>query len=70
MFPEWKGHALIAGLSSQALVLVELSGDSASEKTRYDMGKRIRSVDQGPNGAVWLLEDKAGGRLLKLTPKD
>ncbi|MDJ0916942.1 MAG: PQQ-dependent sugar dehydrogenase [Woeseiaceae bacterium] len=69
-FPEWKGHALIAGLSSQALVLVELSGDSASEKTRYDMGKRIRSVDQGPNGAVWVLEDKAGGRLLKLTPKD
>jgi len=32
------------------------------------MGKRIRSVVEGPNGALWLLEDKTGGRLLKLTP--
>ncbi len=69
-FPEWKGHALIAGLSSQALVLVELTDNTATEKTRYDMGKRIRSVEQGPKGAVWLLEDQSGGRLLKLTPKD
>ena len=33
------------------------------------MGKRIREIEQGPDGAIWLLEDKAGGRLLKLTPK-
>ena len=32
------------------------------------MGKRIRAVDQGPDGAVYLLEDEAGARLLKLTP--
>ena len=68
LFPQWKGHALIAGLSSQALVFVELSEDDAAEKARYDMGKRSRSVEQGPDGAVWLLEDKSGGRLLKLTP--
>jgi glucose/arabinose dehydrogenase len=29
------------------------------------MGERIRAVEQGPDGALWLLED--GGRLLKLT---
>jgi glucose/arabinose dehydrogenase len=36
------------------------------------MGARIREVEQGPDGAIWLLEDeRAGpkGRLLKLTPK-
>jgi aldose sugar dehydrogenase len=32
------------------------------------MGRRIREVEQGPDGAVWLLEDGEGGRLLKLTP--
>jgi aldose sugar dehydrogenase len=31
------------------------------------MNARIREVEQGPDGAIWLLED--GGRLLKLTPK-
>ena len=70
LFPDWKGHALIAGLSSQALILVHLTDDSAEEHARYDMGKRIRSVEQGPDGAVWLLEDQRGGRLLKLTPNN
>jgi len=33
------------------------------------VGKRIRADKQGPDGAIWLLEDEAGGRLLKLTPR-
>jgi glucose/arabinose dehydrogenase len=68
MFPNWKGSALIGGLSSESLVRVAITGDTAKEAERFDMGKRIREVEQGPDGAVWLLEDKAGGRLLKLTP--
>lgn len=67
-FPEWRGNALIAGLSSRALVRIEIDGDSAVEAERFDMGKRIRAVAQGPAGAVWLLEDGSGGRLLKLVP--
>ncbi len=31
------------------------------------MGARIRAVVTGPDGALWLLEDGAGGRLLRLT---
>jgi glucose/arabinose dehydrogenase len=34
------------------------------------MGKRIREVEQGPDGAIYLLEDGAEGRLLKLTASD
>lgn len=70
-FPAWHGDALIAGLSAQALIRVEFDGESAREAGRYDMGARIREVEQDPDGAVWLLEDgKEGsrGRLLKLTP--
>jgi glucose/arabinose dehydrogenase len=70
LFPAWNGDALIAGLSSQSLVRVEIDGDSAEEAERFDMGRRIRAVRQGPNGAIWLLEDGSGGRLLKLTPTD
>ena len=68
-FPAWQGRALIGGLSSKALVVVEINGDSAREATRYDMGERIREVEQGPDGAVWLLEDGDNARLLKLTPR-
>ena len=32
------------------------------------MGHRIRAVDQGPGGEVYLLEDGGNGRLLRLTP--
>ena len=67
LFPAWKGNIFIGGLSSQALIRVAIEGDKAAEAARYDMGTRIREVEQGPDGAIWLLED--GGRLLKLTPK-
>lgn len=69
LFPDWHGDAFIAGLSSRALVRVEVDGHDAREIERFRMGKRIRGVRQGPGGAIWLIEDKAGGRLLKLTPK-
>lgn len=70
-FPTWRGNGFIGGLSSMALVQVSL-GDQPREVARYDMGARIREVEQGPDGALWLLEDEASGstgRLLKLTPK-
>jgi aldose sugar dehydrogenase len=66
LFPAWTGNIFIGGLSSQSLIRVAVKGDTAREAERYDMGARIREVEQGPDGAIWLLED--GGRLLKLTP--
>ena len=33
------------------------------------MGARIRDVVQAPDGAIWVLEDAKGGRLLRLSPK-
>ena len=73
MFADWTGDALIGGLASEALVRVELGqqadGTMAAEAERFSMGARIREVEQGPDGAIWVLEDRAGGRLLKLTPQ-
>ncbi len=70
-FPDWQGDGFIGGLSSEALVRVEFDGTSAKEAQRFDMGARIREIEQGPDGALWLLEDGddgSEGRLLKLTP--
>lgn len=69
MFSNWQGNALIGGLASKALIRVKISGDTAHEVERFAMGKRIREVEQGPDGAIWVLEDKEGGRLLRLTPQ-
>jgi len=68
-FPEWSGDAFVGGLSSEALIRVEIDGETAREAQRFDMGRRIRAVEQGPDGAIWLLEDgrRGDGYLLKLT---
>lgn len=71
-FPDWRGDGLIGGLSSESLVRIEFDGDSAKEAARYEMGARIREVEQGPDGSIWLLEDGdrgGSGHLLLLKNK-
>lgn len=67
MFPDWKGNALIGGLASKSLIRVSFDGNEAKEAQRLPMDNRIREVEQGPDGAIWLLEDGPEARLLKLT---
>ena len=72
MFKGWKGNAFLGGLGATALVRVTLDGENAAKADQWNMGARIREVEQGPDGAIWLLEDGnngSEGRLLKLTPK-
>lgn len=61
-FPQWQGNAFVSGLSSEAIVRIELDGDNAREVERFAMGMRIRAVEQGPDGAIWVLEDEREGR--------
>ena len=73
-FAQWRGDALISGLSSQSIVRIEFDGDRAREAERYDMGMRVRTIEQGPNGELWMLEDgregRGGqGRMFKLTAR-
>ncbi len=71
-FAGWRGQALAAGLSSQAIVRIALDGETAREVERYEMGARIRALAEAADGSLWVLEDERGdsqGRLLKLTPK-
>ncbi|RST31708.1 PQQ-dependent sugar dehydrogenase [Sphingomonas ginkgonis] len=65
-FPGWKNDLLLGALSGQALIRVHLDGDRAEKADQWDMGARIREVEQGPDGSVYLLEDE--GRLLRLDP--
>ena len=68
MFPDWQGDAFLGALSGEALVRVDLEDQRAADTEVYDLGERIRAVEQGPDGAIWVLEDEGAGRLLRLTP--
>lgn len=71
LFPQWRGNAFMGGLTGKTLIRIEMNGGNAREAQRWDMGQRIREVEQGPDGAIYVLEDQrqgAGGRLLRLAP--
>ncbi|KAM7192554.1 putative sugar dehydrogenase [Naviculisporaceae sp. PSN 640] len=70
LFKGWKGNALISALGAQGIVRVEISStQTAREVQRIGLGRRTRCVRQSADGALWTLEDGAGGRLLKHTPR-
>jgi glucose/arabinose dehydrogenase len=72
MFPQWQGDAFIGGLSSQSLVRVDIDGTNARKGDQWPMNARIRDVEQGPDGAIWVIEDGddgSQGRLIKLTAR-
>ncbi len=69
MFAAWKGHALMAGLATQAIVDVAIEGETAREVARHEFDTRLRSIAQGPDGALWVAEDGKGATLLKLTAR-
>jgi len=68
LFPAWKDSLFVGALSGKALIRLKIVGDRAVKADQWDMGARIRAVRTGPDGALWVLEDGAGGRLLRLTP--
>jgi glucose/arabinose dehydrogenase len=71
LFPRWGGNAFLGGLSGQTLIRVAINGNTAREAERWPMNARIREVEQGADGAIYVLEDErngSGGRLLRLTP--
>lgn len=69
-FADWRGKALLSGLSSQSLVVVDL-GDAQtppSEAYRYDLGTRLRNVSSHGD-SVYLLEDGKDAKLWQLQPQ-
>jgi glucose/arabinose dehydrogenase len=70
LIPEWKGSFLVGGLSSRALIRLVLDGDRVvgEERLLTDLGERIRDVEEGPDGALYLLTDSNRGKLLRLAP--
>ena len=69
-FPDWQGSLLIGGLTSKGLVRLELAGQTVRGEERIALGARIRDVEQGPNGRVYVLTDQDDGAVWRLQPAE
>jgi aldose sugar dehydrogenase len=70
MFPQWNGSALMGGMQTQTLNRITFDGKGGAKAAeRWDVGHRIRDVEVGPDGALWMLEDRNPGGLFRVTPK-
>ena len=71
LFPQWKNNVFIGGLATTNLVRLEVNGDKvvAEERLVKDLKERIRDVEQGPDGAIYMVTDNKAGRVIKIVPK-
>jgi glucose/arabinose dehydrogenase len=69
-FPQWNGNGFISGLETKSLNRIIFDGHGGAKTAeRWDVGRRIRDVEEGPDGSLWMLEDANPGALIHVTPK-
>jgi aldose sugar dehydrogenase len=70
LFSAWRGSLFVGALAGKQLVRLVISGEKIIAEEQLLRGlARIRDVEQGPDGALYLLTDEANGMLLKLVPR-
>ncbi len=69
-FPEWQGDLLVTALKFDLIARLEMDGDRVVAEERLLEGEigRIRDIEIGPDGYVYLLTDEPDGGLYRLTP--
>jgi glucose/arabinose dehydrogenase len=70
-FPAWKNNIFVGGLASNALVRLVLENGRVTKEERYlhELHERIRDVQQGPDGYLYVITDNSDGRLLRVKPR-
>ncbi|GGW79347.1 PQQ-dependent sugar dehydrogenase [Alteromonas halophila] len=71
-FADWQGDLLVGALKFTHLRRIEMEQGAPGDQHEYlkDRKERIRDVDVGPDGYIYLLTDAPDGKLLKLSPAE
>jgi glucose/arabinose dehydrogenase len=71
-FPEWRGDLFVGALAAKSLRRLDIEGSQivGEEILLASLGERIREVETGPDGLLYLLTDAADGKLLRIQPPD
>lgn len=69
-FPAWRGSAFVGSMNPGALVRLTIDNDRVTREERY-LGSigRVRDVQQGPDGFLYLITDADNGSLLRVAPR-
>jgi aldose sugar dehydrogenase len=67
----WKGSAFVGSLTPGALVRLSIERGKVAREERFlgDIGERIRDVQQGPDGLLYVITDAENGRILRVVPE-
>src|SRR5580704_16612636 len=69
-FPQWNGNGFISGLVTMSLNRIVFDGHGGAKTAeRWEVGHRIRDVEEAPDGSLWMLEDANPGALIHVTPQ-
>jgi aldose sugar dehydrogenase len=71
-FQNWKGNAFVSSLKFGQLARLEMQGNKVIKEERLINGAvgRIREVQQGLDGYIYIITDDSDGRLLRIKPVD
>jgi glucose/arabinose dehydrogenase len=69
--PEWKNNLFVASLAGQHLARLVIKDNKVvgEERLLLDQHQRIRDVQMGPDGNLWVVTDADNGRLIRLGAK-
>jgi glucose/arabinose dehydrogenase len=70
VFGQWKGSLFVGSMTPGCLVRLVLENGKVTREERYlgDLHERIRDVQQGPDGMLYLVTDNQNGRVLRVAP--
>ena len=70
-FPKWKGNIFIGCLETQEVHRVVPGKDAAtSRETLFkELGQRVRSIHEGPDGYIYFTTDNPAGRVMRIEPQ-
>lgn len=70
-FPEWRGSAFIGGLVDKSIVRVRIENERVTgiERIAHQRNQRVRDVQQGPDGFLYVVTDEENGEVWRVRPR-
>jgi glucose/arabinose dehydrogenase len=71
LFPAWQGNVFVSALVGRSVIRLVLNGERVIGEQRLltELNTRIRGINEGPDGALYVMTDGNDGKILKLVPK-
>lgn len=69
-FPAWQGDLLVTALRGSVVARLDLDGERIMHEERMfgELNTRLRDIEQGPDGYLYLLTDERNGKLIQVKP--